>query len=144
MAPSSTAVSAPKTRVRGSARAIAMTPTTIPIDAVIMTDPVAIDPARGMSPLPTSPAISGVTAAATKLKMLNTALQHNLHSSDGFVEILTNSDEWQTIDDLVAICDQAGYWEVDFEYRALTDAKKTRIRKVVSKLKDEDGFPLFP
>ena len=76
--------------------------------------------------------------------MLETALQHNLHSSDGFVEILTNSDEWQTIDDLVAICDQAGYWEVDFEYRALTNAKKMRIRKVISKLKDKDGFPHFP
>ncbi len=44
----------------------------------------------------------------------------------------------------MAICDEAGYWESDFESRALTNAKKMRIRKIISKVKDKDGFPLFP
>ena len=52
--------------------------------------------------------------------------------------------EWQTIDDLMAICDEAGCWEFDFESRALTNAKKMRIRKIISRVKDKDGFPLFP
>jgi hypothetical protein len=33
---------------------------------------------------------------------------------------------------------------VGFEQRAVSNAKKAQIRKVISKLKDKDGFPLFP
>ena len=56
--------------------------------------------------------------------MAEVALDYNLRSTQGFVEILSSSNEWQTIDDLMAICDEAGYWESDFESRALTNAKK--------------------
>ncbi len=76
--------------------------------------------------------------------MAEVTLVYNLRSTQGFVEILSSSNEWQTIDDLMAICDEAGYWESDFESRALTNAKKMRIRKIISKVKDKDGFPLFP
>jgi len=76
--------------------------------------------------------------------MAEGTLDYNLRSTQGFVEILSSSNEWQTIDDLMAICDEAGYWESDFESRALTNAKKMRIRKIISEVKDKDGFPLFP
>lgn len=59
-------------------------------------------------------------------------------------EALCNSNEWQTIDGLVAVCDEAGCWGIGFTQRATANAKKSQIRKVVSNLKDEDGFPLFP
>ena len=77
--------------------------------------------------------------------MAEVALVYSLHSTQELVkEALSSSSEWQTIDGLVAICDEAGCWEVDFEQRAILNTKKARIRKVVSKFKDKDGFPLFP
>ena len=40
-------------------------------------------------------------------------------------EALSNSNEWQTIDGLVAICDEAGCWGTGFAHRAIANAKKS-------------------
>jgi hypothetical protein len=61
-----------------------------------------------------------------------------------FSDILENSDGWHTIDELVSILDESGYWEDGFRAKALANAKKTHVRGMIRKLKDKDGFPLFP
>lgn len=77
--------------------------------------------------------------------MSTTTINNSLHSTQELVkEALSSASEWQTIDSLVAICDEAGCWQAGFAQRAITNAKKLQIRKVVSNLKDKDGFPLFP
>lgn len=76
---------------------------------------------------------------------MSTTTFGSLHTTQQLVkEALSNTNEWQTIDGLVAICNEAGCWGTGFAQRAIANAKKSQIRKVVCRLKDKDGFPLFP
>jgi hypothetical protein len=65
-------------------------------------------------------------------------------SSASFVDILESSDGWHTIDELVSILDDSGYWVDGFHAKALSNAKKAHVRSMIRRLKDKDGFPLFP
>ena len=62
----------------------------------------------------------------------------------GLREILDRATSWQTIDDVVSMLDDVGFWDDGFARNAVSNAKKAYIRNLIRTLKDRDGFPLFP
>ncbi len=68
----------------------------------------------------------------------------DLRTPQGFVDLLSGESDWMTIDEVVALCDEAGFWDRDFETRALANAKKAKIRRAIGQLKDKHGLPKFP
>jgi hypothetical protein len=51
-----------------------------------------------------------------------------------------NADRWNTIDELLSLCEEEGYWTEDFLEKAVDEAKKSHIRKCIKQLKDSDGW----
>ena len=66
-------------------------------------------------------------------------------SEQSLARILANSDGPRTIEEVVTMLDEKSYnWGADFNARELAKAKKARIRREISRLKDKEGFPKFP
>lgn len=59
-----------------------------------------------------------------------------------FQELMGNADNWASIDDLVALCDEAEYWTDEFMEGVAAHAKKDHLRRLIKTLK-EDGWPLW-
>ena len=60
-----------------------------------------------------------------------------------FQEVVATATEWETIDQLVTICDQGDYWTDSFFDQALINAKKFHIRRMIKSLKGDDAFPIW-
>ena len=60
-----------------------------------------------------------------------------------FLAIMGNADSWSTIDELVDACDKAHYWDKDFQASVAVQAKKAKIRHLIKKAKDGEGFPVW-
>src|SRR5512137_1067427 len=58
-----------------------------------------------------------------------------------FQELLGNADCFNTIEELVSMCDQAGFWTDDFLATVTDVAKKSTIRRLIRDVRDEDGWP---
>lgn len=63
-------------------------------------------------------------------------------SHERFLEA-TGAAKWATIDELVAMLDDADYWEEEFIQGSLDMAKKAAIRGTIAQLKDANGWPVF-
>jgi len=60
-----------------------------------------------------------------------------------FARLTGNSDAWQSIDSLVALCDRDGFWSRDFLATAAGKAKKAHIRRLIRSLPGDDGLPAW-
>jgi len=65
------------------------------------------------------------------------------HDKARFQEIMGNADQWNTIDELLDMCEQEGYWTEDFLDNAINAAKKDHIRRSIKQLRGEDGWSLW-
>lgn len=50
---------------------------------------------------------------------------------DRLLDVLGNADAWNTIDDLVVVCDEASYWTDAFKATAALNAKKAYLRRLI-------------
>lgn len=69
---------------------------------------------------------------------MNAAL---LKALDRFSQITGNLDGWASIDDILELCDSAGFWTDDFLSEARDKAKKATIRRLIKSIKGDDGVP---
>ncbi len=60
-----------------------------------------------------------------------------------FQAITGNADGWASIDELVDLCDQEGFWEPAFLESATNQAKKSQIRRLMRSLKDDENWPVW-
>lgn len=60
-----------------------------------------------------------------------------------FQALMGNADAWMPIDELVALCDEADFWDEEFAQGAVISAKKSQIRRLIRTLKDQDNWPLW-
>jgi hypothetical protein len=58
-----------------------------------------------------------------------------------FQVLLGDADCFDTIEELVAKCDQANFWADDFFETVVDVAKKSTIRRLIRDVKDEFGWP---
>ena len=58
-------------------------------------------------------------------------------------EEIARSTEFAGIDTYVELCDDAGYWTLEFLQNATLDAKKSHVRRMIKTLKNDDGTPVF-
>lgn len=56
-----------------------------------------------------------------------------------FSDIMSGVNKWASIDELVSICDEQGYWDEAFMEGAVGKAKRSEIRRLTRQLKDEHG-----
>ena len=59
-------------------------------------------------------------------------------------QMLDAAAGWHDIDELVSKMDEAGLFPPEVVSSALGKAKKTYARRILSQMKDKDGFPLYP
>ena len=69
---------------------------------------------------------------------MNAAL---LKALERFAQITGNLDGWATIDDIMDVCDSAGFWTDDFLHEAEGKAKKSAIRRLIKSIRGQDGSP---
>ena len=62
---------------------------------------------------------------------------------EAFAKIMANADKWATIDDIMGMCDKAGYWSETFLEESEVQSKKSHIRRLVRGLKDETNWPVW-
>lgn len=60
---------------------------------------------------------------------------------DRFTQITANADGWASINDILQLCDSAGFWTDDFLEEAEDKAKKATIRRLMKSIKGQDGAP---
>lgn len=60
-----------------------------------------------------------------------------------FQELMGNADAWMPIEDLVALCDQEGFWKDAFLEGAVDAAKKSQVRRLIKTLTDDGDWPLW-
>lgn len=60
-----------------------------------------------------------------------------------FESLMGNADKWASIEDLVSLCDDAGYWSDEFYAQAQGSAKKSMVRRLIRTLKDDTDFPVW-
>jgi len=65
------------------------------------------------------------------------------HDKARFQEIMGNADQWNTIDELVDLCEQEDYWTEDFLEGAVVEAKKAHIRRFIKQLHDDEGWSVW-
>ncbi|MEJ7593813.1 MAG: hypothetical protein WKF77_19920 [Planctomycetaceae bacterium] len=59
-------------------------------------------------------------------------------------QMLDAAAGWHDIDELVSKMDEAGLFPPEVVLSAIGKAKKTYARRILSQMKDKDGFPLYP
>ncbi len=59
-----------------------------------------------------------------------------------FLDLMGNEDQWGSIDELLAICDEGDFWTTEFLEGAEDTAKKSHLRRLIKSLKDEEGWPI--
>jgi len=65
-----------------------------------------------------------------------------MQNLEQFKQITAGNQAWNTINDLLELCDTAAdFWEAAWLKTATAAAKKAVIRRFVRQLKDEDGWP---
>lgn len=69
---------------------------------------------------------------------MNAAL---LKALERFVQITGNLDGWASINDILELCDNAGFWSNDFLAESKDKAKKAAIRRLIKSIKGDDGIP---
>ncbi len=60
-----------------------------------------------------------------------------------FTQAVANAHEWGTIDDLIEVCDDAGYWSEEFLSHTEAAAKKSHVRRMIRSLKSADDWPIW-
>jgi len=58
-----------------------------------------------------------------------------------FDDAVANADSWESIDNLVRLCDDAGFWEDEFLASTTLRAKKARVRRLIKGRRDAEGIP---
>lgn len=58
-----------------------------------------------------------------------------------FAELMANFHGWASIDELVDVCDEAGFWSCEFTAEAEQKAKKAVIRQIIKSIKGDDNAP---
>jgi len=68
-------------------------------------------------------------------------MQPILTDIERLAEILHENAAWATIEDLVAACDAGEFWSREFIERAISMAKKARLRELIKHHTDHTGHP---
>lgn len=66
-----------------------------------------------------------------------------LQELERFQTIMQGRDPWATIDDLVADCDAQDFWQNEWLTKTTNVAKKSKIRRLIRQVKDEDLWPAW-
>ena len=60
-----------------------------------------------------------------------------------FAQATGNCDAWESIDALVSICDEDGFWSEEFLASATLQAKKSHVRRLIKSLPGEADLPAW-